>query len=258
MIEIKNIYKSFNGSPVLKGLDLNVEPGESLAIIGRSGCGKSVLLKLILGLMKPDSGSIVIDGIDITGISYEQLAEVRKKFGILFQSAALFDSMSVRENIALPLEKHYNMSAKEIRSKVEEALEMVGLPGTGNLTPSELSGGMKKRVGLARAIVYRPKYILYDEPTTGLDPIMAANINKLIVDLNHKLEMTTIAVTHDMVSAYYTADRIVMLHYGKIMASGTPGEIKNTNDPVVKQFVEGLVEGPIKPFQQFLSKENDN
>jgi len=255
MIEIRNISKSFNGTPVLKGLDLDIRPGESLAIIGRSGCGKSVLLKLILGLLKPDEGNIVIDGIELHGLDYEQLAEVRRKFGILFQSGALFDSMTVKENIALPLEKHYNLSGWEIARKVEEALEMVGLPGAGDLKPAELSGGMKKRVGLARAIVYRPQYILYDEPTTGLDPVMAANINKLITDLNQKLSITTVAVTHDMVSAYYIADRIVMLHYGKIMASGTPQEIRNTDNPTVKQFIEGLVEGPIRPFQQFSLKK---
>lgn len=256
MIEIRDLYKSFNGTPVLKGLNLNINAGESLAVIGRSGCGKSVLLKMILGLLVPDNGHIIINGMDITKIDYKQLQQVRRYFGVLFQSGALFDSMTVYENIALPLEKHSDFRRKEIDFKVDEALEMVGLPGVGKMKPAELSGGMRKRVGLARAIVYRPKYILYDEPTTGLDPVMAANINQLIVDLNRKLEITTIVVTHDMVSAYHIADRIVMLHYGQIMASGSPEEIRGTTNPTVRQFIEGIVEGPIKPFQQFIGRKS--
>ena len=251
MIEIKNLKKHFRDNPILQGLNLKIDDGESLVIIGRSGCGKSVLLKLILGLLNSDEGEIFIDGEDITKMRYKELARIRRQFGILFQSAALFDSMTIHENIALPLVKNYDYSISEINDKVEETLEMVGLPGAGALKPSQLSGGMRKRAGLARAIVYRPKYILYDEPTTGLDPVMAANIDQLIHDLNQKMSITSIIVTHDMVSAYRVADRIVMLHYGKIMISGTPEEIQNTHHETVKQFIEGRVDGPIKPFFQF-------
>ena len=180
-------------------------------------------------------------------MSYARLARMRMKFGILFQSAALFDSMTVGENIALPLVERRNLTEGEIKAKVEETLDMVGLPGAQGLKPSELSGGMKKRVGLARALVYRPQYMLYDEPTTGLDPIMADTINQLIIDLNETLLVTSIIVTHDIVSAYKISDRIVMLHYGRIIFSSTPDEIKNTTHPTVKQFIEGSAEGPIQP-----------
>ena len=247
MIQITDLYKSFHGKPVLRDLNLEIRDGESLTIIGRSGCGKSVLLKHIIGLLKPDEGKIEVDGEEVTTMNYKNLSTLRRKFGVLFQSAALFDSMTVKENIALALVEHTTMTSKEIDNRVSEALNMVDLPGAENLIPSELSGGMRKRVGLARAIVYRPRYLLYDEPTTGLDPIMAANINQLIMDLNQKLSITSIVVTHDMVSAYQVADRIVMLHYGKILFTGTPEEIKKTELPTVKQFVEGSVEGPIKP-----------
>ena len=247
MIQITDLYKSFHGKPVLRDLNLEIRDGESLTIIGRSGCGKSVLLKHIIGLLKPDEGKIEVDGEEVTTMNYKNLSTLRRKFGVLFQSAALFDSMTVKENIALALVEHTAMTSKEIDNRVSEALHMVDLPGAENLIPSELSGGMRKRVGLARAIVYRPRYLLYDEPTTGLDPIMAANINQLIMDLNQKLSITSIVVTHDMVSAYQVADRIVMLHYGKILFTGTPEEIKKTELPTVKQFVEGSVEGPIKP-----------
>jgi len=251
MIEIKNLHKSFNGSPVLQGFNLDIFDSESLVIIGRSGCGKSVLLKLMLRLLRPDAGDIIIDNINIARLSYSEMAEVRKKFGVLFQSGALFDSMTIRQNITLPLEKHFNFTPKEIESKVREALEMVGLPGIGDFKPAELSGGMRKRAALARAIVYRPKYLLYDEPTTGLDPVMAANISQLIFDMNRLLNTTSIVVTHDMGTAYTVAERIVMLHYGKILTAGTPNEIKLTQNETVRQFIEGNVEGPIKPFQHF-------
>lgn len=247
MIEIKNLRKYFNNQPVLRDVNLNVEDGESLTIIGRSGCGKSVLLKHILGLIRPDGGIIRVDGEDVTKLRGKRLAPIRRKFGILFQSSALFDSMTVMENIALPLKINTDLSDREIGIRVNEALEIIGLPEIGELKPSELSGGMKKRVGLARAIVYKPRYILYDEPTTGLDPIMSGNIDNLIVHLNEKMSITSIVVTHDMISAYAVSDRIVMLHYGKIVFSGTPDEIKTTSHPLVKQFVEGAVDGPIKP-----------
>ena len=247
MIRIKNLQKSFNGKPVLRDVNLEIQDGECLTIIGRSGCGKSVLLKHITGLIEPNTGTVEIDGEVITGMSYRDLAGIRKKFGILFQNSALFDSMSVEENIALPLIEHSDYSQEEIDKKVAEALDWVGLPNSQELSPSELSGGMKKRVGLARALVYRPEYMLYDEPTTGLDPIMADTINQLIIDLNERLSVTSIIVTHDMVSAYKVSDRIVMLHYGQIIFSGTPEETKNTDNPTVRQFIEGSAEGPIKP-----------
>jgi phospholipid/cholesterol/gamma-HCH transport system ATP-binding protein len=247
MISIRRLKKSFTGKPVLQGVDLDIHDGESLAIIGRSGCGKSVLLKHIIGLMTPDQGTITIDGEDLATLSQERLYQVRQKFGVLFQGSALFDSMTVEENIALALREHNLMPEPRIQNVVEETLAMVGLPGIESLRPAELSGGMKKRVGLARAIALNPKYILYDEPTTGLDPIMADIINEMVIRLNETLSVTTIVVTHDMVSTYKVADRVVMLHRGVIIHSGTPGETRNSNDPVVRQFIEGNAEGPIQP-----------
>ena len=247
MISIRGLKKSFVGKPVLQGLDLDIHDGESLAIIGRSGCGKSVLLKHIMGLITPDEGTITIDGEELNTISQKRLYEVRQKFGILFQGSALFDSMTVEENISLALREHRMKPESEIQQIVHDTLTMVGLPGIELLKPAELSGGMKKRVGLARAIALDPKYILYDEPTTGLDPIMADIINEMVIRLNEKLSVTTVVVTHDMVSTYKVATRIVMLHRGVIIHSGTPEEIRNTDNPVVRQFVEGSAEGPIKP-----------
>ncbi|MFH1861416.1 MAG: ABC transporter ATP-binding protein [bacterium] len=247
MIKIIGLTKSFDDKPVLRGVNLTIATGESVVIIGRSGCGKSVLLKLLIGLLLPDSGQIIIDGDDITQLKENDLYRVRRKFGILFQGAALFDSMTVAENVSLGLREHTNLSDGEIGEIVARKLQMVGLPSIETLKPAELSGGMKKRVGLARAIAMDPQYVLYDEPTTGLDPIMADIINELIKHLNEQLDVTTIAVTHDMVSAYKIADRIVMLHRGIIIFDGTPDEVKNTQDEVVRQFIEGRAEGPIKP-----------
>ncbi|KPL08051.1 ABC transporter [bacterium SM23_57] len=247
MISIRGLSKSFAGKPVLQGLDLDIHDGECLSIIGRSGCGKSVLLKHIIGLITPDEGTIIIDGEDLGTMSKEHLYKVRQKFGILFQGSALFDSMTVEDNIALALREHDLMPESEIQGVVENTLTMVGLPGIELLKPAELSGGMKKRVGLARAIALNPRYILYDEPTTGLDPIMADIINEMIIRLNEKLSVTTVVVTHDMVSSYKVATRIVMLHRGKIIFSGSPEETRNASDPVVRQFIEGSAEGPIKP-----------
>jgi len=247
MISIRGLKKSFSGKPVLQGVNLDIDDGESLTIIGRSGCGKSVLLKHIIGLIVPDEGTITIDGEELNSVSQERLYAIRQKFGILFQGSALFDSMTVEENIALALREHELMPEPEIQAVVQETLNMVGLPGIENLKPAELSGGMKKRVGLARAIALKPRYILYDEPTTGLDPIMADIINEMIVRLNEKLSVTTIVVTHDMVSTYKVSTRIVMLHRGIIIHSGTPEETRSSTDPVVRQFVEGSAEGPIKP-----------
>ncbi len=246
MIEIRNLYKSFGVKSVLSGTALTIAKGESLAIIGQSGCGKSVLLKHIVGLLKPDAGEVIVEGENIWQVSLERLYEIRQKFGVLFQGAALFDSMNVAENISLGLREHTLMSETAIAARVKDCLAMVGLSGSEDMKPSELSGGMKKRVGLARAIAMKPSYVLYDEPTTGLDPITADTINDLIIRLNERLHVTTVVVTHDMVSTYKVADRIVMLHDGKIIYSGTPSEVRETDNPVVRQFIEGRAEGPIK------------
>jgi phospholipid/cholesterol/gamma-HCH transport system ATP-binding protein len=245
MIEIKEVYKSFGNNQVLNGVDLNINQGETIVILGRSGCGKSVLLKHIIGLMKPDEGQIFIDGEEITAYSYEKLSNLRKRFGMLFQGAALFDSMTVEENVGLGLTEHTDLSKEKIKEIVKEKLRLVGMAGVENLKPAELSGGMKKRVGLARAIAMDPDIVLYDEPTTGLDPIMADVINELVISLRNTLKITSIAVTHDIVSAYKIADRIAMLYEGKIIWVGTPEETKNTTDPVVKQFIHGSSVGPI-------------
>ena len=245
MIEIINLSKSFNNKKVLDSLNLIINSGEVIVIIGRSGCGKSVLLKHIIGLTKPDLGQVIIDGNDMTRLEESEMDKLRLSFGMLFQGSALFDSMTVGENVGFTLKEHTNAPEKEIKAKVAGSLELVGLKGIEKLMPSELSGGMKKRVGLARAICNNPKIILYDEPTTGLDPIMADAINDLIIDLNNKLNVTSIVVTHDMVSAYKIADRIAMLYKGRIIAAGTPDEIKNTKDPIVKQFITGAAKGPI-------------
>jgi phospholipid/cholesterol/gamma-HCH transport system ATP-binding protein len=245
MIEIKDVHKSFGGNQVLRGMDLTINKGETMVILGRSGCGKSVLLKLIMGLMKPDSGKILVNGDEITSLNDNQLNKLRQKFGMLFQASALFDSMTVDENVGLGLREHTKLSEEEVKQRVKERLKMVGLSEVEQLKPAELSGGMKKRVGLARAIAMDPEYVLYDEPTTGLDPIMADVINELIVHLRNALSITSIAVTHDIVSAYKIADRIAMLYEGKIIFVGTPDQVKNTDDPVVRQFIEGSAEGPI-------------
>jgi phospholipid/cholesterol/gamma-HCH transport system ATP-binding protein len=245
MIEKKEVHKSFGGNKVLNGVDLNINTGETIVILGRSGCGKSVLLKHIIGLMKPDKGQIYIDGEEITAYSYRKLYDLRRRFGMLFQGAALFDSMTVEENVGLGLAEHTDLSKEKISGIVKEKLRLVGMSGVENLKPAELSGGMKKRVGLARAIAMDPDIVLYDEPTTGLDPIMADVINELIISLRNTLKITSIAVTHDIVSAYKIADRIAMLYEGKIIWVGTPEETRNSTDPVVQQFIHGSSVGPI-------------
>lgn len=245
MIEIKNVTKSFNGHRVLDGVNLTINTGETTVIIGRSGCGKSVLLKHIIGLLRPDSGHILIDGKDITAMDEKALSALRMKFGMLFQGAALFDSLNVLENVAFSMIEHTNATSNEIEKRVKECLSLVGLRDIEDKKPAELSGGMRKRVGLARAIALRPQIILYDEPTTGVDPIMGDSINDLIVELHNKLKVTSIAVTHDMTSAYKIGDRMAMLYNGKIIASGTPEEIKHTKDPIVRQFITGASKGPI-------------
>lgn len=247
MIEIRNLQKSFNEKPVLRGVNLTIEPGERIVIMGRSGCGKSVLLKNIIGLIKPDDGEIFIDGEDVTKLKQKDLFKVRKKFGMLFQASALFDSMSVEENISLSLREHTSLSDEEIKRKVLANLERVGLPHIGGMAPADLSGGMKKRVGLARALAMDPSYILYDEPTTGLDPIMADIIDSLILEIGSSLNVTSIIVTHDIKSAFTAGSRITMLHRGIIHFDGSVNDAKNTTDPVLRQFIEGSKDGPIKP-----------
>ena len=246
MIEIVDLHKSFGDNKVLDGVNLTISKGETTTIIGRSGVGKSVLLKHIIGLVKPDEGKILIDGEDITLCKNEKLVKLRQRFGMLFQGSALFDSMTVEENVGLGLREHTKLPEEEIREIVREKLRLVGLSGVENSKPAELSGGMKKRVGLARAIAMNPEYILYDEPTTGLDPIMADAINYLIIRMKNELNVTSIAVTHDIVSAYKISNRIAMIYEGKIIFVGTPEEVKNTDDPIVRQFVEGKAQGLIK------------
>jgi len=245
MIAIRNVHKSFSGQPVLRGIDLAVATGETLVIIGRSGCGKSVLLKHMIGILKPDQGDVTVDGQSITRLRGKKLTPLRMKFGMLFQGAALFDSLNVYENVGFALLQQGKLSAGEVRQRVSRALESVDLPGIEEIKPAELSGGMKKRVGLARAICNNPQIVLYDEPTTGLDPIMADMINDLIIRLKEQLRMTSVVVTHDMRSAYKVATRIAMLYEGRIIAQGTPEQIKNTDDPIVRQFVTGAAHGPI-------------
>jgi phospholipid/cholesterol/gamma-HCH transport system ATP-binding protein len=240
MIEARNLKKSFGPNPVLNGVSFEIEKGESLAIIGRSGGGKSVLLKHLIGLLKPDTGQVLIDGEDITVMTERELIRVRHRFGMVFQGAALFDSMNVAENVGFAFRRDRRLTEKEIARKVTESLEMVDLPGIEDKDPSELSGGMRKRVGLARAIVYEPEIVLYDEPTTGLDPIVSDSIDELMLRVRDRLHVTTVVVTHDMRTARRVGQRILMLHDKTIYATGTPEEIFGSQDPVVKQFIGGV------------------
>lgn len=239
MIRIENLWKHFGNKEVLTGLDLHIPRGETLVIMGRSGCGKSVLLKLITGLMKPDQGEIWIEGEDITTLKRKSLNGTRQKLGMLFQSAALFDSMTVEENVGFMVSQHTKLSKREIEAIVAEKLHLVDLDDTQHLRPAELSGGMRKRVGLARAIAFNPEVILYDEPTTGLDPITALEINRLIRDLHEKLQVTSVVVTHDMDSAFLVGTRMAMIHQGKVIAYGTPDEIRTIDNLVLQQFISG-------------------
>jgi phospholipid/cholesterol/gamma-HCH transport system ATP-binding protein len=245
MIRIVDLYKSFGPKPVLRGVNLEVGDGETMVIIGQSGSGKSVLLKHIIGMLKPDAGRVLVDGVDITGLKPREMPEILRKFGMLFQGAALFDSLSVGENVAFGLRRYTRYSKKEIEAIVTESLDKVGLRGVETLMPHELSGGMKKRVGLARAIAYKPQIILYDEPSTGIDPIRADSINDLINQMKRDLGVTSVVITHDMVSCYKVADRVAMLFNGIIIETGTPAEIQATANPIVRQFVAGQASGPI-------------
>jgi len=238
-IGLHKLYKAFDGNQVLQGLDLTIEAGEILTILGGSGTGKSVLLKLIIGLLKPDAGQILVEGEDIVPLQEKELLEVRRKVGMLFQGAALFDSLSVRENVAFPLREHTRMTEAEIRGRVEEVLALVGMVGVEEKLPSELSGGMRKRVGLARAIALTPRIVLYDEPTTGLDPRNVDKINELITDLRAKLQVTSVVVTHDIQSALRISDRVALLSDGRIADTGTPAEIAQAEHPMVQEFLAG-------------------
>ena len=245
MIDITNLHKSFGSQQVLRGVNLTVEKGESMTVIGGSGSGKSVLIKHIIGLLFPDKGQVKVAGQVLNALDEEGLNEIRKKFGMLFQGAALFDSLSVWENVGFGLKQHTKKTDKEIRAIATAKLALVGLKDVEDKMPVDLSGGMKKRVGLARAIAMDPEIILYDEPTTGLDPITADAINDLILDLRKKLGVTSVAITHDMHSAYKISDRIAMLYKGEILETGTPDEIRSTTNPIVKQFITGSAVGPI-------------
>jgi phospholipid/cholesterol/gamma-HCH transport system ATP-binding protein len=245
MIEIINLCKSFDGHKVLDNLSLTINTGETTVVIGRSGCGKSVLLKHIIGIMRPDSGQVLIDGRDVSKMDSKELGELRMQIGMLFQGAALFDSLTVLENVGFGMIEHTATGRDAIAQRVKECLALVGLKAIEEKKPAELSGGMKKRVGLARAICLRPKIMLYDEPTTGVDPIMGDSINDLIVKLHNKLNVTSVAVTHDMTSAYKIADKIAMLYNGRIITVGTPEGVRETKDPVVRQFITGAGKGPI-------------
>jgi len=237
VIEIRNLKKKFDDKEVLTGVNLDIEKGETIVIVGRSGCGKSVLLKHIIGLMRPDEGEILIEGKDIVKMSMKELYRIRSKFGFQFQGSALFDSMNVEENVGLSLKENTEMSPAEIRNIVAEKLDIVGLPGIQKVMPADLSGGMKKRVALARSLSTNPEIILYDEPTTGLDPIMSDNIDELIKELADRLKVTSIVVTHDIFSAYDVADKVAMMEKGKIYFVGTPSEFVNSEDKIIMEFL---------------------
>lgn len=246
MITLRNVHKSFGSQKVLDGLDLDIPDGKITAIIGPSGEGKSVLLKHLIGLLQPDSGTVEVDGESILGLRRSELNRIREKFGMLFQNVALFDSMTVFENVAFPLEEKTPFSKEEIRSRVLSALEDVGLKNIENKFPDELSGGMKKRVGLARAVVLNPKIILFDEPTTGLDPIIKRAIHQLIKDTHAKFGFTAVIVTHEIPDIFDVAQNVAMLFRGKILQHGTADDIMNSDHPAVRQFISGSLDGPIQ------------
>lgn len=237
MISIRSVTKNFGGKNVLNGLSLEIPRGETLVIMGPSGCGKSVLLKIITGLMSADSGEIWFDGTEISTLNSKKMNSLRRRIGMLFQSSALFDSMTVAENVAFMLDQHTDLDKQEIREVVDEKLSLVDLAGIQDLRPAELSGGMRKRVGLARALAFDPEVIFYDEPTTGLDPVTCTEINQLIRDLHERLQVTSVVVTHDMHSAFSVATRMAMIHEGRQIAYGSPDEMINIDDPILQQFI---------------------
>lgn len=239
LIKVRKLKIAFGEKVVLNEIDFDIYEGETLAVIGPSGTGKSTVMKVLTGLLRPTSGSVVIGGQETSAYSEDEWDKLRTHMGVVFQYSALFDFLSVGENVAFGLRRHTNLSDEEITKKVSELLELVGLPGTESMLPSELSGGMKKRVGLARALAMQPKIVFYDEPTSGLDPVMTMTISRLIRKTQQQLGVTSLLVTHDMESVFYTADRIAMLHEGKIVATGTVEEIKNSSNPVVQAFING-------------------
>ena len=246
MISLQHLYKSFDGKEVLHDMSIDVERGESVVIVGGSGTGKSVTLKHIIGLLKPDRGRIFVDGEEMNTMNAVELNRFRRRFGMSFQEGALFDSMSVFENIAFPLRRHTKMSEKEIHDRVAECVERVHLtPDVCEKRPSELSGGMRRRVGFARAISLQPEILLFDEPTTGLDPVISDVIAELIREMDHTLNTTTVTITHDMKVAFKIADRVAMLHQGHIIEQGTPEQFQRSQNPIVRQFIEGKAEGPL-------------
>jgi len=245
IIELRGVRKSFGAEEVLRSLDLSISKDAVSVIIGRSGSGKSVLIKHIIGLIRPDQGQVLIEGQDIARLDERNMASIRRKFGMLFQGSALFDSMTVEDNVALPLHEHTRKPRREIRDIVSAKLAAVGLKDMEHKMPAELSGGMRKRVGLARALALDPKIVLFDEPTSGLDPIMAATINELIVRTQAEFGATCVVISHDILAAMSTGHRLFMLYEGRIIAEGTPGEIQEWDDPVVQQFIHGRTQGPI-------------
>jgi phospholipid/cholesterol/gamma-HCH transport system ATP-binding protein len=245
MISLQHLYKAFDGRQVLRDLTIDIERGESVVIVGGSGTGKSVTLKHIIGLLLPDRGRVFVDGEDMTNMSDVELNHFRRRFGMAFQEGALFDSMSVFDNIAFPLRRHTKMTDGEIRARVDECLDDVHLEGVSRKRPSELSGGMRRRVGFARAISLKPEILLFDEPTTGLDPVISAVIADLIREMDRKLGTTTVTITHDMKVAFQIADRVAMLYKGTIIEQGTPDEFQKSANPIVEQFIQGRAEGPL-------------
>lgn len=236
-IEIQQLYKSFGAHQVLKGIDLQVEEGKTTVILGASGSGKSVLMKHMIGLLRPDRGRVIIDGIDTSNLSQRELDRLRAKFGMVFQGAALFDSLTVGENVAFPLREHRRLAESEIRRLVAEKLKIVDLEGVEQLYPADLSGGMRKRVGLARAVVLDPQIVLYDEPTTGLDPITANSVDEMILQAKERLGVTSVVISHDIASAFRVGDHIAMIHDGVIVEQGPPEKVKNSSHPYVRKFL---------------------
>ncbi|OGX08537.1 MAG: ABC transporter ATP-binding protein [Omnitrophica WOR_2 bacterium GWA2_47_8] len=250
ILAVQNITKSFGGRKVLDGISVEIYQGEIFVIMGGSGCGKSTLLRHMIGSIKPDSGRVLFDGKDLSKLSEAEEEKMKRRFGMSFQSSALLDYMNVEENVSLPLSEHTSLDPKVISIIVKMKLGLVGLQGFDHLMPSMLSGGMRKRVGLARAIAMDPEVVFYDEPTAGLDPVVCAVVDKLIVDLSKKLLLTSVVVTHNMESVFRIADRVAMLHKGKVLEIGTPEQIKNSKNPIVQQFIKGEIEGPINVIEE--------
>jgi phospholipid/cholesterol/gamma-HCH transport system ATP-binding protein len=244
-ISLQHLYKSFNGRPVLRDMSIDIQSGESLVIVGGSGTGKSVTLKHIIGLLQPDSGHVYVEGQDLCCMKPMEMNRFRRRFGMAFQEGALFDSMSVFENIAFPLRRHTDLSEEQIKTRVRQCLDQVHLEGVESKRPAELSGGMRRRVGFARAISLQPAILLFDEPTTGLDPVISDVVADLILEMDSKLNVTTVTITHDMKVAFKIADRVAMLFQGQIIEEGTPYEFQQSQNPIVQQFIEGRADGPL-------------